>query len=383
MEIAAFLFFVIIGMLASLVVSLLTKFISDKAFFRRSKIKIGGVEFQLSESADESTRRIIDKVQELQKSPQVFLSYSFHDKEFAQHLATDLRKEDVKVWLTDEQIKVGDRIKDTIRNGISSSQWVIIILSKNSSRSDFISIELSFALDEEQKRDRPFILPILIDDTKLPIQLQDKQYADFRKNYELGLERILARIKPSTSVSTQMQIGNEALPEKTQELFLRDPLTGVHDRRSLMEYFDQQLPHAKRDRKSISVFIVDIDKFRMINDTYGHAAGDFVLQSLGKLLNSYAKNREIIGHMGGHEFAVILPGTTLQEAQTRAEQLRVAFEELAMEFNLGAIHPTVSIGLAAYPIHGNSSQDVFEAANEALTAANKIGYNSVSVWGQE
>src|SRR6266511_4514083 len=189
----------VIGTLVSLVASLLTNLIANKTFIRKSKIKIGGVEIQLSESADESTRRILDKVQELQESPQVFISYSFKDKEFALHLATDLRKQGVKVWLADEQVKVGDRIIDTIREGISSSQWAIVLLSENSLKSDYTSKELLFALDEEHKRDRPFILPAVISDTELPIQLQDKQYADFRENYNLGLEKILARVKPSTT----------------------------------------------------------------------------------------------------------------------------------------------------------------------------------------
>lgn len=187
----------VIGTLVSIVASLLTNLIASKTFISKSKIKIGGVEFQLSGSADESTRRILDKVQELQESPQVFISYSFKDKEFAQHLATDLRKQGVKVWIADEKVKVGDKIVDTIRDGILSSQWVIAILSENSPKSDFIGKELSLALEEEKKKDRPFILPVLIGATELPAQLQDKQYADFREDYRQGFEKILARVKPS------------------------------------------------------------------------------------------------------------------------------------------------------------------------------------------
>lgn len=197
MEITAALITAVTGVLVSLVASLLTKFISDKSLFRKSKIKIGETEIQLSESADESTRKILEKVQELQDSPQVFMSYSFQDKDFAKHLAMDLRKQGIKVWLADEQVKVGDKIVDTIRDGISSSQWVVIILSENSLQSDFISKELAYALEEEKKKDRPFILPILIGETKLPTQLQDKQYADFREDYKQGFVKILARIKPS------------------------------------------------------------------------------------------------------------------------------------------------------------------------------------------
>lgn len=208
----------VIGTLVSLVASLLTNLIASKTFISKSKIKIGGVEFQLSGSADESTRRILDKVQELQESPQVFISYSFKDKEFAQHLATDLRKQGIKVWLADEQVKVGDRIIDTIREGISSSQWTIVLLSENSLKSDYTSKELLFALDEEHTRNRPFILPAVISDTELPIQLQDKQYADFRENYNLGLEKILARVKPS---ATRAYIQNQSrINDQITEAFL-------------------------------------------------------------------------------------------------------------------------------------------------------------------
>jgi hypothetical protein len=210
MEISIALITAAAGVLVSLIASLLTKFVSDKTLSR--KIKIGGVEIQLSESADESTRRILDKVQELQESPQVFLSHSSQDKEFAQRLASDLQMRGVRVWIADEQVKVGDKIIDAIHEGISSSQWVIVLLSENSMRSDFISKELLFALDEEKKKDRPFILPILIGDAELPDSLQDRQYADFRKNYELGLEKILARVKPSAT-----RLHNERITE----VFLR------------------------------------------------------------------------------------------------------------------------------------------------------------------
>lgn len=201
MELASGLLTALAGILISLVVSLLTKFISDRTFIQKSKIKIGGVEVQFSESVDESTRKILDTVQELQESPQVFLSYSIQDKKFAQLLTTDLRKEGIKVWLADEQVRVGDNITDTIRDGITSSLWIIIILSKNSLQSDFIKEELSYAIQEEHKRNRPFILPALIDDSILPTQLQDKQYADFREEYYPALERLLYRIKPSNRMS--------------------------------------------------------------------------------------------------------------------------------------------------------------------------------------
>jgi hypothetical protein len=192
------IFVALIGILASSLITVVLKFISGWFPNKNTKIKIGQEEIELSGSVTETTQRILEKVQELQAAPQVFLSYTNQDREFAYRLADDLRKRGVKVWLADEQIKVGDKWVDAIRDGILSSQWIIILISKNLPKSDYVSNELELALAEERNRERPFILPILIEDTEIPIQLQDRQFADFRENYDLGLEKIFARVKPST-----------------------------------------------------------------------------------------------------------------------------------------------------------------------------------------
>lgn len=175
----------------------------------KQTITIGDVEVQLSESADESLQRILNRVQELQESPQVFLSYSHKDVEFAKHLVSDLQNQGVRMWLADEQIKVGDNILDTIYKGISSSQWAIVLLSENILNSDYISKELLFALEEERKRDRPFLLPAIMGDIELPMELQLKHYVDFREDYSRALESILARIKPSKNLQLKHQSKSE------------------------------------------------------------------------------------------------------------------------------------------------------------------------------
>jgi hypothetical protein len=187
----------IAGIAVALGLSLLTKYVSDKTQLRKSKIEIGGVEIQLSESVDESTNRILSRIRELQEFPQVFLSHSTLDKKIVYRLATDLRKLGIQVWLANEQVQVGDNISDKIADALSVSQWVILILSENSIQSHFTNRELVLAFDEEKKRNRPFILPAVIGYIELPELLKDKQYADFRENYVGGLVKLIERIKPS------------------------------------------------------------------------------------------------------------------------------------------------------------------------------------------
>ncbi len=135
---------------------------------------------------------------------------------------------------------------------------------------------------------------------------------------------------------------------RAHQLSMRDPLTGLFNRRYLEETMGRELPRARRAGENVGVIVLDIDHFKKLNDTFGHDAGDYVLERTGELLRAATRNSDIACRFGGEEFAVILPGATLLAARNRAEAIRAALESLKIDFHGHVIGPlTVSAGVAS------------------------------------
>lgn len=132
--------------------------------------------------------------------PTVFLSHSSKDKPFVSRLATDLKSKGVPVWFDQWELKVGDSLSERIERGISQSGWLAIVVSKNSSNSDWVQKELRAAQARELRDKSVFVLPIIIDDCEIPLFLLDKLYADFRASYDQGLEALLKRVLEGADV---------------------------------------------------------------------------------------------------------------------------------------------------------------------------------------
>jgi diguanylate cyclase (GGDEF)-like protein len=165
---------------------------------------------------------------------------------------------------------------------------------------------------------------------------------------------------------------------RAHHLSMRDPLTGLYNRRYLEETMGRELPRARRLGESVGVIVLDIDHFKNLNDTYGHDAGDFVLERTGELLRAATRNSDIACRFGGEEFAVILPGATLLVARNRAEAIRAALESLEIDFEGKLIGPlTVSAGVASMPPHGQDWTHTLQQADRALYTAKQSGRNKV------
>ena len=124
----------------------------------------------------------------------------------------------------------------------------------------------------------------------------------------------------------------------------------------------------------------DLDLFKRINDTYGHAAGDEVIIALARLLQQHARSSDTACRFGGEEFVLLLPGMDLETAATRVEELRRTFAETVIAFGAFRLRATVSAGIAAYPAHGLSTHELVARADEALYAAKRSGRNRVEFW---
>jgi len=170
----------------------------------------------------------------------------------------------------------------------------------------------------------------------------------------------------------------DALQEQLREQAIRDPLTGLYNRRYLDATLERELARARRDGQPLALILMDLDHFKRVNDTYGHQAGDEVLQQLARLLNEMARAGDVASRHGGEEFLLLMPTMSLATARERAETLRRAFGALEIPFGSLKLRATLSIGIAASPDHGSTAEDLFRHADRALYQAKHEGRNRVA-----
>jgi diguanylate cyclase (GGDEF)-like protein len=155
-----------------------------------------------------------------------------------------------------------------------------------------------------------------------------------------------------------------------------DPLTGLLNRRGLAEITVREVARAQRDAKPLSLWMVDLDHFKGLNDSYGHAAGDRALQKIAEVLRAEMRAVDVLARVGGEEFCVVLPGCSTSNAFLRAEELR---ERIAEEFRLRDLPVTVSIGVASWESGDVDGNAMMVAADEALYAAKRSGRNNTQI----
>jgi len=165
-----------------------------------------------------------------------------------------------------------------------------------------------------------------------------------------------------------------------QEQAIRDPLTGLYNRRYLHQRLEQELARARRENQPVSFVMVDIDHFKNVNDTFGHNAGDVVLQKLAKELLSRTRIGDIVCRYGGEEFLAVLPNVTAEKAHEIAERWRKLFLGSTMPLEYTDVKATVSCGISVFPLHGNTSEELISTADKALYYAKQAGRNRVTVW---
>ncbi|MGJ8693070.1 MAG: GGDEF domain-containing protein [Thalassotalea sp.] len=167
---------------------------------------------------------------------------------------------------------------------------------------------------------------------------------------------------------------NLSIKNKLRDQAIRDPLTDLYNRRFMFEAFDQALNRAGRHKTSLALLMIDIDNFKLFNDTYGHDAGDHVLIQVASVLKTKLRLEDIACRFGGEEFCIICPETDLQDAYKLAEKIRDLVKNLSLSYAdkpLGKI--TTSIGVAIHPNHGVSSADLIKNADFALYKAKDKG----------
>lgn len=216
------------------------------------------------------------------------------------------------------------------------------------------------------------------DDTTADSTTADSTTAD-GKAADAGIaeQRRLAMV---CAENISLAIANVKLRDQLRDQSIRDPLTGLFNRRYLLETCRREFLRATRAGLSVSMLSIDVDHFKKFNDNQGHDAGDTVLRAVGRCLEGLFRAEDVPCRFGGEEFVVLLPGSNLDAAAGRAEQLRKTVEALVVRYldrNLPTI--TISIGVAAFPISGDTPQTVMRVADEALYRAKANGRNRVEL----
>lgn len=172
----------------------------------------------------------------------------------------------------------------------------------------------------------------------------------------------------------------ENLRLELQEQAIHDALTNVYNRRFLADVMDRELAQAGRNEKPASVVILDIDFFKQFNDKYGHRCGDFVLQYIAKFMNDRIRRGDVLCRYGGEEFVIFMPNAPIDVAYQRAENLRDELANAFIEYEGLHLKTSFSAGVAGFPTHGSTSDNVLTAADKALYQAKNAGRNRVIMY---
>ncbi len=181
------------------------------------------------------------------------------------------------------------------------------------------------------------------------------------------------------ALANQVAIGLQKalMYHRLEELATTDGLTGLNNHRTFQERFSQMLARAERTQAPLSVLITDIDKFKSINDNYGHPIGDVVIKRVAAILKKQARTIDLVARYGGEEFAIVLEATDAEGAKVAAERIRIEVESQIFDAPQGQFKSTISLGIATFPQQGTHKQMLIEKADNALYWAKEHGRNQV------
>ena len=187
-------------------------------------------------------------------------------------------------------------------------------------------------------------------------------------------------VRPTLTVLANqlaVALSNAASVKRLEELATTDGLTGCFNKRYFNEQLRAKLSAAERFERKLSLIITDIDHFKGVNDTYGHAVGDAVIKELGAILMRLKRETDVVARFGGEEFCILCEETTTDGAMLLAERVREELAATTFETELGKLSVTCSLGVATYPEHANARESLFEGADRALYRAKHGGRNRV------
>lgn len=224
----------------------------------------------------------------------------------------------------------------------------------------------------------------------VPMVAQGETLGVLQLRYDTGVDGISdvdqktresqKRLAVAAASQIAVSLTNLRLRETLREQSIRDPLTGLFNRRFMQESLDKELQRAKRKQRPLSFIFLDLDHFKRFNDVFGHDAGDSVLQSMADIFRKHFRAEDIICRYGGEEFAIILPESSVQDAFNRADALRLAARDLKLVHRGVLLEPvTLSIGIAGFPENGQTAQDLLDGADKGLYQSKADGRDRVTL----
>ncbi len=300
----------------------------------------------------------------------VELSARFLDVSYVEIMLVEGEELVVKAATHNQARLIGDR-QGRDRSRLS---WQAVDTREPAVLSDYATWPQRQAVYEKFELHAVADFPILNDDRCLGVMALGRDVAD----YEFSLDQIqYGRLFANL---TALVLNNAQLREALREQSIRDPLTGLYNRRYMQEMLTQHLSRVTRQLHPLGLIMIDIDHFKSFNDAHGHAAGDALLRELGRFLQSHVRLEDIACRYGGEEFILIMPEASLEVAQRRAEQLRAEAKELRVrDAGLTIEGVTLSLGVAVHPLHAQTTDSLLRAADAALYRAKQEGRNRVVV----
>jgi diguanylate cyclase (GGDEF)-like protein/PAS domain S-box-containing protein len=188
------------------------------------------------------------------------------------------------------------------------------------------------------------------------------------------------RLASTVAGQVALALASLRLRETLRDQSIRDSLTGLFNRRFMQESLDRELQRARRKKRPLSVVFLDLDHFKRFNDTFGHDAGDTVLRRMAEVFRQHFRGDDVVCRYGGEEFAIILPESAFKDAAKRANLLRAQIKKLKVRHQDQILDPvTLSIGVAAFPEHGSTPEEILQAADQSLYRSKTEGRDRVTV----
>jgi len=197
------------------------------------------------------------------------------------------------------------------------------------------------------------------------------------KALEVGADGFLTKPVEPGRLVTEVSLRAERM-RTLHALMVRDGLTGLFNHNTIMQFLAVGLANARRDGYPLCFAMIDVDRFKRVNDTYGHPAGDQVLMALSRSLRMRLRESDVVGRYGGEEFAVVLPGVDEHQACRLLDALRTSFAGVLFYAGDATFNCTFSVGVAAFP-HFPSADTLVEAADLALYRAKRGGRDRVEI----
>ena len=237
------------------------------------------------------------------------------------------------------------------------------------------SILFSFAL--------AYRIQILKQERAVALQQADREKTARLAQLQASADELQAAV---TARTAELAATNEQLRDRERELqhaAFHDSLTELPNRRYLVERSESALAHAERHKESVALLLIDLDHFKPINDRFGHAAGDLMLQVVAKRLREQVRAGDAVARLGGDEFAALICGSDAEsQAREIAERLLAELSE-PVHYGAERLRVTISIGVALYPLHARNFTGLYKAADMALYRVKELGRSDSRVHGDD